>query len=78
MKGPAMSEELYIDGSSARAGRHGNHRFLAAKDIEGVASVGASSSLPGFCSRFAPKGAQPAPCVVDVTMDDAQQINGRP
>ena len=68
-----MSEELYIDGLGLAPGVMETIVSLAAKDIEGVASVGASS-LSGLRSRFAPKGAQPAPAV-DVTMDDAQQIN---
>ncbi len=70
-KGTIMSEELYADGLGIAPGVMETIVALAAKEVDGVASVG-SSTLSGFRSRLS---AKPANQGIDVTMDEDQQIN---
>ena len=51
-----MSEELYVDGLGLAPGVMETIIAIAARDVEGVASVG-SSSFSGLRSRFAAKPA---------------------
>jgi uncharacterized alkaline shock family protein YloU len=66
-----MSEELYADGLGIAPGVMETIVALAAKEVDGVASVG-SSTLSGFRSRLS---AKPANQGIDVTMDEDQRIN---
>ncbi len=66
-----MSEELYVDGLGLAPGVMETIIAIAARDVEGVASVG-SSSFTGIRSRFATKQASQA---VDVSMNDTEAID---
>ncbi len=66
-----MSEELYVDGLGLAPGVMETIVAIAAKEVEGVASVGAST-FTGLRSRFA---AKPAGQGIDVSMNDEQGID---
>ena len=66
-----MSEELYVDGLGLAPGVMETIVAIAAKDVDGVASVG-SSTMTGLRARFSSKKADPA---IGVTMGEDQQIN---
>ena len=55
-----MSEELYVDGLGLAPGVMETIVAIAAKEVEGVASVG-SSTFTGLRSRFAAKPATASP-----------------
>lgn len=65
-----MSEELYVDGLGLAPGVMETIIAIAARDVEGVASVG-SSSFSGLRSRFA---AKPAGAGIDVHMNEGEGI----
>ena len=66
-----MSEELYVDGLGLAPGVMETIIAIAARDVEGVASVG-SSSFTGIRSRFVTRQASQA---VDVSMNDTEAID---
>lgn len=66
-----MSEELYVDGLGLAPGVMETIVTIAAKEVEGVASVG-SSSFSGLRSRFA---AKPANSGIDVSMNEEDGID---
>ncbi len=66
-----MSEELYVDGLGLAPGVMETIIAIAARDVEGVASVG-SSSFTGIRSRIAGK---PVAQGIDVSMNDAAGID---
>ena len=66
-----MSEELYVDGLGLAPGVMETIVAIAAKEVEGVASVG-SSTFTGLRSRFA---AKPAGQGIDVSMNEEQGVD---
>ena len=66
-----MSEELYMDGLGLAPGVMETIIAIAARDVEGVASVG-SSSFTGIRSRFTSK---PALQGIDVSMNEAEGVD---
>lgn len=65
-----MSEELYVDGLGLAPGVMETIIAIAARDVEGVASVG-SSSFSGLRSRFV---AKPTGQGIDVHMNESDSI----
>ena len=65
-----MSEELYVDGLGLAPGVMETIVAIAAKEVEGVASVG-SSTFTGLRSRFA---AKPAGQGIYVSMNEDQGV----
>ena len=65
-----MNEELYVDGLGLAPGVMETIIAIAARDVEGVASVG-SSSFSGLRSRFA---AKPAGAGIDVHLNESEGI----
>lgn len=66
-----MSEELYVDGLGLAPGVMETIVAIAAREVEGVASVG-SSSLTGIRSRFV---AKPAGQGIDVSMNEGEGVD---
>lgn len=66
-----MSEELYVDGLGLAPGVMETIVAIAAREVEGVASVG-SSTFTGLRSRFA---AKPQAQAIDVSMNEEQGID---
>ncbi len=66
-----MSEELYVDGLGLAPGVMETIVAIAAQDVEGVASVGASA-FTGLRSRFA---AKPVSQGIDVSMNENQGVD---
>ena len=65
-----MSEELYVDGLGLAPGVMETIIAIAAKDVDGVACVGAST-LDGLVSRFAQK---PSGQGIEVSMNEEQGV----
>lgn len=66
-----MSEELYMDGLGLAPGVMETIIAIAAKEVDGVASVSASS-FTGLRSRFA---AKPAGQGIDVSMNENESVD---
>lgn len=67
-----MSEELYVDGLGLAPGVMETIIAIAAREVEGVASVG-SSTLTGIRSRFVSKPASHQG--IDVSMNESEGVD---